>query len=268
MKFTSSKGIRKRKVAYKRKPKTTKSVSLAVKKYVKRTIHSNIENKCVQINSGGSFGTINQDATLHAYPMLPLTGYWGINTGVGQGNRVGNIITVRKVRLNYIIRPNPFEATINVVPKPCDVQLFLGYVRNTPSFNPINLDIAQLFQSGSTSSAPVGTTRDVISVINKDYWIIKKRWTHKIGYASNTGSNPQAAPQFYANNDYKFNAINTIDITKMCPTKCIFNDAASTTNTRNLFFFYQSVYADGSTGNASQLPVNIDYWIDFHYEDA
>jgi len=244
------------------------AVSSSVKQYVKRTLHAAIENKCVQVNQSTSFGTVNESPEFNAFPMCPLATYWNINQGVGQGNRVGNVIKIRKVRLNYILRPNPYEPTFNVVTKPLEIQLLLGYVKNTPSFVPVPGDIQQIFQAGSATTAPIGTTRDIISVINKDYWVIKKRWTHKIGYASNTGSNPQAAPQFFANNDFKLNTNINIDLTKYVPKTYTFRDNNSTPTTRGLYMMFQPVYANGNAMASTQVVARFSYMLSVDYEDA
>lgn len=244
-------------------------VSDAVKTYVKRTIHSQIENKCVQINPGQlAFGNVLESPDFNAYPLAPLNSFWTIAQGVGQGNRVGNIIKVRKVMLNYILRPAPYDVLTNPNTQPSEVRLMLGYVKNSPAFLPLNTDIAQLFNVGSTSQAPVGTLKDLISPYNNDYWTIKKSWTHKLGFANNSGTGGSPGVQYHANNDFKYNAMARIDVTRYMPKTCVFNDAVGTTNTKNLFFMYYAVAAGGGTYGATTLPVFIDYWIDFHYEDA
>jgi len=262
----SRKAYRKRSA---RKPrKRVTMVSAAVKKYVKRTIHTNIENKCVQINGGNSFGNVLESPDFNAFPMCPQSGYWGISQGVLQGNRISNQIKTRRAYLSYVLRPVAYNAITNPNPIPCEVQLMLGYVKNTPSFPPAAVDITQLFQSGSSVAAPVGSLRDIISVINKDFWVIKKRWTHKIGYASATGTGALASAQFHANNDFKYNVVKRIDITKMMPATFIFNDAGISAISKNLYFMYYAVSADGSILGAQFLPANIEFWLDYHFEDA
>jgi len=252
-----------------RAPRARAQVSPAIKSYVKQTVHAQIENKSVQINPGPLlFGNVLESPDFNAYPMLPLTTYWTINQGSGQGNRVGNIIKTRKVMLNYILNPVAYDAGVNPNPSPSEVRLMLGYVKNTPSFAPIAGDINQLFNSGSTTIAPVGNLKDLVSVYNKDYWSIKKSWTHKLGFASSTGTGSLPGAQFYANNDFKLNVMKRLDITKLCPKTCIFNDTSGTTNTKNLFFMFYAVSTQGATTSNITTPVRIDYWIDYIYEDA
>lgn len=249
-----------------RAKKTT--VSQAVKKYVKRSIHANVENKQVNINAGASFGTILESTDMNMYPMLPYTGLWTIPQGVTVNARIGNQIKIRKIMLNYVLRPNPYDAVFNVATVPQEIDMFLGYTKQLPGFAPVAGDLGNLFQNGAAALAPVGSLRDIISSVNTDYWHISKRWRHKLGYASSTGTGGNAGNQFFTNNDFKLNVVKKLDITKFCPKTVTFNDANNTPQGRNLFFFYQSVRADGIIGGATQLPVNIEFWIDFKYEDA
>lgn len=256
--------IRKGKRNYAKKPK----VSSAVQKYVKTTISKTIENKCVQINGGFSFGNVLESPDLGAYPMAPLNTYWTISQSIGQGGRIGNQIKIKSAHLNYILRPTPYDAVTNPNVCPTEVQLMLGYLRATPNTIPVAADINQLFQSGSTSVAPSGTLRDLVSVINTDKWVIRKRWTHKLGYADNGGTGAIPAAQYFTNNDFHLNVKRSINITKMLPSHFRFNDTEQSNLTRNLFFMQNAVQANGSGGGTTQLFATIEFWIDIHYEDA
>jgi len=255
-----------RKARAPRAKKTT--ISTAVKNYVKRSIHTAAENKSVQINGGYSFAGVASDPDLNAYPMCPLSAFWSIGQGVGAGSRIGNDIKVRKVMLNYVLRPLPYDAITNPFPQPQEVMLMLGYVKNTPSFAPIAGDINGLFQSGNTTTGPIGTLRDIVAVVNTDYWVIKKKWTHKLGYANYGGTGTLPAQQSFANNDFKLNHVRRMDITKFIPKTVNFNDTNVTVNTRSLFFMQEAVPCNGSAFAAGQLTANIEFWIDFHYEDS
>lgn len=205
---------------------------------------------------------------MNPFPMCPLNGYWSIAQGVLQGNRIGNVIKTRKCFLNYILRPNSYDAITNPTPVPLEVQLFLGHTKSTPTLIPVALDINQLFQAGSSVAAPIGQLRDIISIVNTDYWVIKKRWTHKVGYAENGGSGGAPNSAYFANNDFKMNTVKRLNITNLVPAKIQFNDAGITPTSKNLFFFFQAVSASGTILPATTAGCNIDYWIDFHYEDA
>jgi len=243
-------------------------VSAGVKKYVKRAIDLEVEDKSVQINQQISFGSISESPDMNAFPMCPKDNYWVLGLGSGAGSRLGNRVKIKSVHLNYVLRPNPY-GEFNLAPVPCNVLLYLGYVKNAPSYVPVSADFSQFFQGGNSVYAPSGTLKDSIAVINKDYWVIKKRWMEKIGYAFNDGTGAIPGNQYFANNDYKMNAVRKIDITKYCQKTCVFNDSVNNGQTnRNLFFMYEAVSSTGFNTGATTLTCNIDYWIDFTYQDA
>lgn len=257
--------------AYKpRAKKATKTtgVSQAVKTYVKRRIHSNIENKVANINYGNSFGAINESPDMNMFPMLPYTTVWTIPQGTSVAGRIGNQIKIRKVMLNYVLRPNPYDAVFNTTCIPHEIDLYLGYTKQLPGFLPASGDLDFLYQSGATSLRPAGTLKDIVSSINTDYWHISKRWRHKLGYSSNNGTGNSATNQSFNNNDFKLNVIQKLDITKFCPKTVTFNDGTNSPQGKNLFFFYQAIRSDGLLSGSTTLPCNIEFWIDFRYEDA
>lgn len=248
--------------------KKTPKVSLAVKKYIKKVIHTDQENKIINTNYSANFGTVLQSTNMNMYPMLPYVGYSTIPQGILQNNRIGNEVKVRKVMLKYVLRPVAYDSGINPFPAPAEVDMFLGYTKQSSGFLPGTVDIGYLFQQGSGSAAPSGNLGDLIQDVNTDYWTIKKRWRHKIGAAAYTGTGGNAANQYASNNDFKFNVVNKMDITKFCPKTLKFNDNTSSIQGRNLFLFYQAVSATGNILGASNRFISIDFWLDLTYEDA
>lgn len=244
------------------------SVSAGVKKFVKRALSAEIENKSVQVNQQISFGNVFESPDFNAFPMCPQTGFWVISQGVGAGARVGNRIKIKSVHLNYVLRPNPYDIAFNPNPVPVNVLLYLGYVKNAPSFVPNSADVTQFFQAGNSVQAPFGTLKDTVAIINKDFWVIKKKWMEKIGYSAADGTGSVAGNQFFANNDYKMNSVKRMNITNLCQKTCIFNDSAGGITNRNLYFMFQAVSSTGFATGATTLTANIDYWVDFVYEDA
>jgi len=244
------------------------SVSAAVKSYVKRSIHSNLENKTMTINYAGAFGNANANPSMYSYPITPYTGYLTIGQSIAQNGRIGNEIKIRKVYLRYILRPTPYNAASNPFPAPTQVDMYLGRTRLCAGDQPIAADFNNLYQSGNTSIPPVGNLNDLISNVNTDYFTIKKRWSHKLGYASNQGTGGAVDPQYFANNDFNLNIIRKLDITKHCPKTLKFNDATNTVQGAGLFFWYQAVSAGGGINGNTVLPAHISFWIDIQYEDA
>lgn len=258
-----------------RRPYTRKStkkrstVSTKIKKYVKREIHKNIEDKHVNVNTQVSFGNVTESPDLNVYPIMPYPGYISIPQTVTMG-RVGNTIKIRKVMLNYTLVPLPYDAITNPQSQPTIVQLFLGNVRNSRGVIPsvVAGDFNQIVDIGSSSSALSGSLADLCCEFNRDYWDIKKMWTHKLGNSTYTGTGSEAAAQFRANNDYKLNYVRKLDITKYCPKTVKFNDGTNQQQGPNLFFMFQCVGSGGGILGSTILPARINYWVHIHYEDA
>jgi len=252
---------------YKKAYKKRSGVSSKVKKYVKKAIHSLAENKIVSINQALRFGSVTNSPLLNMYPVLPYTGYTTIPAGVTQGTRIGNRCKVMKVILKYVLYATAYDAGFNPNPQPCEVQLFLLNLKQATGVMPTATQLAGLVQVGSTSTALAGNLSDIaLNSWNKDVFNVKS-WTHKVGYSAYTGTGGLAGQQYFQSNDFKFNVIRRMDITKMVASTLRFDDGGSTHLGKNMFFGFQCVPAGGGVLNASATPCSIQYWIDILYED-
>lgn len=245
-----------------------RGVSTAVKRYVKSTIHKEIENKrgyYTQTQSISSY--VNSLNSLGAFPITPYANSLQILQGDGQSARSGNMIRTRKLVLSYIIYPAVYSATLNPYPVPQNVKIWIGFQKNAPMVQPT--DFSRFFQTGDTASAPTSNLEDLIKPINTDVWTIKKQIVHKVGMASNTGSGGVITYGYMANNDYKFNAINKVDLTKYCPKTFKYSDAYSYTPSTGhaLFMMIEAVECTGNTGGNGE-PLKLKWWVDYVYEDA
>lgn len=267
-KYTGKKAMKPRaykKRTYKKKP----VVSRTVRNYVKKEFARQAENKVVNVEQNNiSFGNIVENSTMHIFPMLPYTGYLTISPGVGQNQRVGNQVKIRKIMLNYTLNPLAYNASTNPNPQPVEVLMYLGYLKQEKGVLPTAFEFTQFFQSGGTSRAPSGNLSDLVADINTDVWTIKKAWRHKLGNANNAGTGNTAAAQSFANNDFKLNVVRRMNITKYCQKTLRFNDTTNTQSGNNLFFFYQCVAAGGGVFSISTVPAQINFAVNLYYEDA
>lgn len=247
--------------------KRKSSVSVGVKSYVKRQIHLNMENKTKQVQLFNTFGSSLQDATLNVFPMLPYTGYMSLAQGVGSSDRVGNVCKVRKLMLNYTLNPLPYDATVNTTPKPMEILMILGYLKQSSGVIPQPGDISILFQNNNSATAPTGSLFDLISNYNSDVWTIVKSWRHKIGYA-NQSSIPNTNNFNFTNNDYKYNVVKKLDITRHVTKTLKFNDTSSNVQGRNLFLMYYAINCDGTVPAQSQINCQIYGHVQLDFEDA
>lgn len=249
-------------------PRKSSTVNLNVKKYVKRQIHANIENKKAISEGSFSVGSIASTTTMNARPLTPAAGYLSIVQGLGQGDRIANRCRTMKVMFRYTLSALPYDLTNNPLPVPCEVQILFGYVKQSPTSIPTATNVNNLFQAGNTSSAPQGDLGDLIQPINTDYWAIKKKITHKIGNSIVDGTGAQVNKQYFANNDYKFNVVRSLDITYMYPKLLIWNDVGTFIQNAGLYVMIQAIRCDGTVSPASTTSVFFNYALDLTYEDA
>jgi len=258
--------LRKRSSAVGRK---RSSVSVAVKKYVKSIVHKEAENKCIQLNYTTSLYSVTGSTTLNAFPISPYASYMAITQGVGQAGRVGNKIRTRKLMFNYVLRPLSYDATINTLPQPMEIQMIFGRTRNSPALLPAAADVQQMFQGSNGVIQPTGTLEDLCLPFNDDYWDIVKVVRHKLGYAESAGTGGSATSQYFSNNDFKMNVIRKLNLTKYIPKLLKYNDATNSPTSKGLFLFINVIPAGGSSPfGPTQLPCRIHSYINFEYEDS
>lgn len=251
-----------------RKRVSKPKVSSVVKTYVKRALGAATENKQRSIQASIDFGSVFNNSLLNVRPVCPYPTIMPILQGVTQDTRIGNTIKTKKCMLSYVLRPNDYDAVSNTVPQPIEVQLFLAHTRDEPGTTPIAADMNVLFQLNNSSTQPSSTLADLVAPINTDVWKIHKKWTHKIGFASNEGTGNSQNAAYFANNDFKLNVVKRMDITKYLPKTFKFNDGSSVIYNKGCFFFFQAISCIDNVLVATQTPVHIDYWVDYVYEDA
>lgn len=259
--------LRKKRVLKKRVYKK-KSVSLAVKKYVKRSIHANVENKRALVQASFAVGSVNNSSSMYARPLQPYGGFLTINQGTGAGDRIGNKCRTLKAMFRYTLYPLPYDAVSNPIPIPQEVMIIFGFVKNTPTTVPSGALVNLIYQNGNTTSAPQGDLGDLIQPFNTDVWAIKKVIRHKIGTSVNEGSGSQLSRAYYANNDFKYNAVRSINLTSIYPKHLLFNDSTATLQNAGLYCMIQAINANGSTSASATTSIFFDYTLDLTYEDA
>lgn len=242
-------------------------VPRTIKQYVKKTIHSQIENKCIQYDRIQVVGNVLNSSSLYAHALTPHSTSYTIAQGIGQANRIGNQIRVVRATLNYILFPVAYDLTANSTPRPCEVMLVFGNIKGNTKSVPGGA-VSQIYQNGNSASAPDGTLSDMLRPFNKDFWNVKKRIVHKLGCASYQGNGALLGSQYFANNDFGFNVKRRLDLTPMFPKRITFEDTTADPTSAGLFLMLEAVYADNALMNSSQTPVGIEWWVELVYEDA
>ena len=257
---------KKRGAPKKRMYKKRSSVSTTIKRYVKRTIHANIENKIAMKQE--TLKTVTayiQNSNLLTLPMIP---YNQIVQGLGQSDRISDVIKTRKCIFSFALRPQSYDAANNFIPIPQEVIIMFGKVKNAKPQQPTGTDFAKLFQFGNSNQAPQNRLLDSILPINSDYFTVYKKLVYKVGYSVNQGSGSNVASAYYANNEFKFNVVKKIDLTKFCPKTVKFNDTTAQPTNDGLWMWAFCNNADGTQNTFDAVPILMDYIIEYIYEDA
>lgn len=243
-------------------------VTSAVQRYVKYQVHKNIENKTVSDKNQIDFGSYLFDANLHVTPVYPCSATLVIPPGIGQGNRIGNTITTRKLLLKYTLFANKQDDAVNPQPIPQEVMIWIGYLKGARSISPQGTpNFDNLYQNGSSTTGPFSNLWDTMLPLNTDMFTICKVFRHKIGNAVYTDYAGIKPNNYYTNNDFKLNLARTVDLTSCINKVLKFNDASTDSDT-GLFMWMESVNADGSESNTSSRPVGMQYVLRYDYEDA
>lgn len=272
MAFSRRKSSKNRRVSKKRvfKKKSTRRPS-ALKKMVKREIARSIENKSVQTyNLGlpirsvihGSFGS-------QVIQVSPCATALAVNQGTGQGARIGNNITIKKLRFKGTIVPQVYSASVNPNPQPVQIKMFLFYDKLAAPNDVINPQSSNdFFQFGSTTTGFHNDLIDMWAPVNTDKYRVLTTRSFKCGIASNNGTGYVADAQAYNNNDFKLNCNFSIDLTPYVIKHVKYNDNSSDPSTRSLYCMFVPCYAGGGAIGGSITAAGTQFMLDMEYEDA
>jgi len=258
--------------------KKTSQPKVSFNKRVNAIISKQVENKISSIHNYQapvveSLGIQGQWAFFlrNAFYNDP---YWHITQGTAQNSRVGNTIKLKK----WIIKGQIVPATSlyqNTEAQWLNNSM-MGYVtiyfgRRTDS-QEITNDLGAFYQQGNTSAAPTGTSRDIMTPVNKDVYKVYYKRRFKMAPSSGQNSTSFILP----NNDFELTKTFGFDVCKhiMKNATIKFNDASIYPNhqvLRDLAFWATWTPAVGLLGVSTIYPTSfyrIDYQAHIEYEDA
>ena len=280
------KNYRRKAAPKKRTYKRRAVVSAAVKQYVSRSIKVASENKVVNWRYNGNLYNFNatgsQWYTYNFFQLSPNNITLPIAQNSTAQGRIGNEIKMRSGMIKFVLVPNQYDALLNPLVKPMDIRIVMGYSKQQPVTGPVYSDFTNYyFQTGSSSSGPNLNLIDCVSDINKDVFTICYDKKVKLGYSqlagalgaatfstSGVGVGGQTANQYLSNNDYKFNVIRKINITKYLSKIYKYNDNLTYPSSgKGLFIWYMISNADGSYVSPGSNQAQLFLDVDLHFED-
>lgn len=235
-----------------------------------RTIKRRVETKTLQYPIGesslGPYYNMGDQFVVHQLSSNIST--LPIPQNTHQGGRIGNRIyfTSGKIKLNFWAAP--YDAEVNPYPQPCIVVIYLITRRDSAQGAP-TASLPNFYQSGSTSIAPAGYLPDTFNEVNKDAYVVYKKYTVKIGASINTGTGNAPSLMYWANNDFSLNKSLTIDFTKHLVRNPKFNDASTNEPVdRGLWMVMEAVSATNTGMAVGQMPVKYLAEISLKYTDT
>lgn len=266
-------GVARRRV-YKARVRRGTAPKRTLRKMVKREIARNVENKTFQVFDD-NYDILPSNSPGFDANIIPVTPYSGafltISQGLGQGQRVGNRIKVKKLTFKGCVYPKAYNVTTNPTPAPVQIKFWFFYDKEEPQAIPTPQTSGDFLQFGNTALGLGNRLFDQMAPVNTDRYRVLTTRTVKVGYSTYGGTGATGSLPLQgnlSNNDFKMNANVSVDLMPYIVKDVVFRDAATTPTTRGVFMMAQAVYANGSPLASTTIPAEMNWMSDLEFEDA
>lgn len=278
--YSKSRVARKSKGVYKAKRRGVKKTqSRSVKQaLVKSVLNKMVETKTAVYNFSGNPASLQSGTTSLSgnywivTPSASSIGYT-ISQGTQNNQRIGNKIYSRSLIVDYVLFPLSYNASTNTTMLPQEVIIYFFKSKSSPS-NPISSsDLPYLYENGTATIGPYGYLLDLTKRINKEDWVYLTHRRHKVGRSIVGNSSNLTAANYNSvtNNDFKWNIVGKVNLSKYCPKQIIFPDGTtgptSTTNAPFIHMLVQTVNADGTIAGLTTYQLGIHGQVLYTYSD-
>lgn len=266
--FTSTKA--KKAKSTKKSNKPSQNIKAVVKKEMSRAL----EKKTAQLNiSGLQLLNISNDNIAFENTNIFCIGPYGsagigpiVSQGVGQGERIGNSINIKKAIVKGVFYP---DTEAEGGPRLVDVNVYILRARTANNLNDVYQTInTKMFQDGNTDVPLTGVLMDNVLPINKDAVILYKHVIRKVGFQQVTSLVSGTGAVTLPNNDYKVNNHFTIDCTKYVNKAQKFNDASDFPTNELTWLMFSPVPASNTLSGSGADTVKVSFSISLEYTDA
>lgn len=201
------------------------------------------------------------------FPCSPYQAFLQIDQGTGEGARVANKVTTKRVTLKGSFQTSPYNAISNPVPQPIVVKMWFYYDKMNRTVTTAPRASNDFFNFNNGTRPMAGNLSDLWTQVNTDRYTVLKSYECKLGYASNNGTGTIPATQGYANNDFKSFQRFSFDLTKHVPKNVVFVDNNSNPTSRILMCMVETIYANGSSMASTTVPAFMSYELVYEYKD-
>lgn len=208
----------------------------------------------------GSTGTFFQQNNILDVSLGTVN---NIAQGVGQANRIGNKIRLKKLVLRGQISVNAENLTA-AASDACNVKMWIVSFKERP--NDSNLPYAEavtsstFFQNGNSSLGMQGEPIDHFLAVNDDQVRLYKTRMYKIGTS--------LAPGSAGNNDYMLTRSFRIDLLPYMNKRLVYQDTSSQPRNKKLFVVFEPVKAVPGQALQGDTPLcSLTYAYEYEWED-
>lgn len=275
---TAKKSMSKRRSVFKRRVVSkSRQPTKAFTKLVQAVISRNIENKSRQCAYEMAVQATQPGGAEPWFGLIPISPYYDpgapigsiidIDQGVGQGQRVGNTIRTKYCQFKGVMYPRPESPETNPNPVPMEVCMWIFKIKDQKDGTALAPNAKyfvdnEFFQSNNSTEGVVGSIINMVQTINSDNIHLYYKRVFKVGYSQGTGTSGQP------NNDFAFNRKFSINITKFLPKVIKYDDNNENPSINPVYCFIAPFRADGSVDLGNNKPLQVDYEINYVYEDA
>lgn len=271
---------RTRKVAKSKKAVVGKALkknwNKSVSKVVKKVLSNKVEKKIQVYNFGIQPSTLQLTTTSVAgnYQIVSPgnNSYLNISqsTTAGSNNtRIGNEVNTVKLLFNYTIHPNSYNATTNPDMFPQEVLIYFFKIKGNTSDTFDTTYLSQFYENGSSNQSPTGYLMDINNKINEDSFTFLCMKRHKVGRSIIGTAANLTLPNYNSgvNNDFKFNIVGKVNLTKYCPKRIVWTDGQAQANVPVIHMLVQTISALGGVQTTSILPITMFGKVEYVYTD-
>lgn len=249
-----------------------KALPKRINRSVKMVVRRLAETKSVQLFSTPvNIPSVASAAFVSGASILPLglqPGSMVLQQGVGQGQRIGNKVSIVRSTFKGTVFPSQFDMTYNTTPKPLEIKLWIFYDKSDPHAVPAPELLDDFFQNGNSYSGFNNGLPDLWRPVNTDKYRILATRRFKIGYSNYYGTGVNLDANGFTNNDFKLNQNFNIPLGKLIPKSATFNDNNTVPSQRQCYAMFCPCYADGSAIGGTQLPAQVSWMQEVRYKDS
>jgi len=241
----------------KRAPRKRTGARKSIVKIVKSVLSRQAENKAwFDYGENQSIATASSSTPSFKNLIPPVA------QGTGHSQRIGNEIRVKSGFIRGHVNIKPYDATLNNLPLPCYVKMWVLSCKTQNTTDLASTDIASSFFDVVNSDVGFqGSMLDIDFTVNKDTWTVYASKIVKIGSGYNL-TGPVTNLSYFDNSSmsvpFYFNIGKHMKTIK-------YADGTVPTN-KNMFIIFQAVTATGSP-SANQIMAEYHYSTRVEYED-